>query len=560
MSVIINDFEEYEGKYKRVINGIEFDEEAIKGSGVSVYGTTLEQPLMFNDSFKSIGNILYINKTYYETNKEEMDELIIDTLKNTTKYSIKLGSEELINDNFLEAISQNKNIKHIQLTSTKELSKREIDILLLDHVKEITCSVDFGDDFDFLYEYIPTLNIINYPRICDLDIGNFANFDVVLKIDEPLTSEQLVQLQKLFEKYPQESVSIDFANKEQIKEIISIVKSKEIFIKDRKEYTKDDYALFDGLSNDIFIKIGRDADVKPIYLKEREIILNEIVDEVKEYELSPLERYMYIYNIVKLFKEYKKEGVEEKNTFISRHSAFTLFNEYMVCAGYAELLCELADRLNEPNLKVCNYSCTVWSESRNEEVGHRKCLVKIKDEKYGIDGIYISDPTWDHVIYNRKYLNDEGKIATDYTESWAHQDLYNHFLMTKEEVVDERTKYVYPDVTDLLFRSASIFSDEEIERLPHLLSLSQDVIQRLNPNNKMTIEEMNTEIENVSQPLISGEKIIESINTIYSKIFYGTKEQIDGLVQQTVNINNGMHNIKFDKTKNKFNTNGIKIY
>ncbi len=560
MSVIINNFEEYEGKYKRVINGIEFDEEAIKGSGVSVYGTTLKQPLMFNDSFKSIGNILYINKTYYETNKEEMDKLIIDTLKNTTKSSVRLDSSDLINDKSLDAIALNKRISTVKLAPTKELGKSQIDILLSGNIKEITCAVDFNDDFDFLYEYIPKLNISNYPKVGGVNIDNFASEDVNLRINGPLTREQLIQLQRLFEQYPQKKISIDFSSKDQIKDIISIVKSERILIKDRKEYTEEDYALFDSLSNNVFIKIGYEADVKPFYSKEREIILNEIVNEVKSHELSPLEKYMYMYNVVKMFKEYKIESDEEKNTFISRHSDFTLFNEYMVCAGYAELLCELADRLNEPNLNVCDYSCTVWDETKNEEVGHRRCLVKIKDEKYGIDGIYISDPTWDHVIYNRKYLNDEGKIVTDYTESWAHQDLYNHFLMTKEEVVDEKTKYVYPDVTDILFSSASVFSDEEIERLPHLLSLSQDVIQRLNPTKKMSIEEMNTEIENVSQPLISGEKIISSINTIYSKIFYGTKEQINDLVKQTININNEIHSIKFDETKNKFNMSESKTY
>jgi len=244
MAVIINNFEEYEGIYKRIINGIEMDEEVVKGTGIYVYGTSLEQPLGFNDEFKSIGNILYVNETYYDQHREQIDKLIEDTLKNTVKSRIRLDSASLINDRFLNAIAKNKKIKEVKLDPTKNLNKSQIDILVTSDIEKIICSVDFEDDFDFLYEHVPKLTISNYPKIGKMSIDNFASNNVYLKIDEPLSNEQLTQLQKLFEKYPQENVTIEFNDKTQIKEVISTVNSKEIVIADKKEYTEDDYALF----------------------------------------------------------------------------------------------------------------------------------------------------------------------------------------------------------------------------------------------------------------------------------------------------------------------------
>jgi len=560
MAVIINNFEEYEGIYKRIINGIEMDEEVVKGTGIYVYGTSLEQPLGFNDEFKSIGNILYVNETYYDQHREQIDKLIEDTLKNTVKSRIRLDSASLINDRFLNAIAKNKKIKEVKLDPTKNLNKSQIDILVTSDIEKIICSVDFEDDFDFLYEHVPKLTISNYPKIGKMSIDNFASNNVYLKIDEPLSNEQLTQLQKLFEKYPQENVTIEFNDKTQIKEVISTVNSKEIVIADKKEYTEDDYALFSSLPRNISIELKPGRTVQPTNSKKREIILNGIIEEVKTHELSPLEKYMYLYNVVKLFKEYKGEKENEENKSISRHSAFTLFNEYMVCAGYTELLCELVDRLNEPNLKVCEYTCTVWSEKKQEEVKHTKCLVKIKDEKYGVEGVYISDPTWDHVTYHKKYLNDEGKIETDYTVSWANRDLYNHFLLTKEEVVDAKIKYACPDETDILFMGASTFSEEEIEYLPHLVSFAQDAMQKLNPHKEMSIDELNAEISNISQPSIGVDKIIAAISSLYSKIFYGSEEQINNLVQQTIEFNNEVQRKNFDKTRDKFNITSNKTY
>ena len=42
---------------------------------------------------------------------------------------------------------------------------------------------------------------------------------------------------------------------------------------------------------------------------------------------------------------------------------------------------------------------------KTSRASHAICIAKIKDEKYGLDGIYFFDPTWD-----AKYNSEEKNI------------------------------------------------------------------------------------------------------------------------------------------------------
>ena len=61
--------------------------------------------------------------------------------------------------------------------------------------------------------------------------------------------------------------------------------------------------------------------------------------------------------------------------------------------------------------------------------GHDRVLVYIKDEKYGIDGMYFSDPTWDNELIDNSYA---------------------HCLMTEEDV-SLSSKKPRMDMDNLLF-------------------------------------------------------------------------------------------------------------
>ena len=76
----------------------------------------------------------------------------------------------------------------------------------------------------------------------------------------------------------------------------------------------------------------------------------ELIEPIKNSNLSPLEKFIAIYNVVKNFKPYKEspDQLEE-----SRYLRYILNNEYMVCVGYAKLLKILCEKVG---IKVINLS------------------------------------------------------------------------------------------------------------------------------------------------------------------------------------------------------------
>lgn len=97
--------------------------------------------------------------------------------------------------------------------------------------------------------------------------------------------------------------------------------------------------------------------------------------------LSPLEKFIYAYMIVQ-----NRVGKEcEFNAKLSRDPIAILNNDYCVCVGYASLLNELCSRIG--------IQCT--DKSVGVPGWHAINCSIIKDDKYGVNGLYYSDPTRD---------------------------------------------------------------------------------------------------------------------------------------------------------------------
>lgn len=136
--------------------------------------------------------------------------------------------------------------------------------------------------------------------------------------------------------------------------------------------------------------IDEDMEISK-YIEYERILLSMITPAQ---ELTPLERYLYAYNIVKNYKKYNKsESWGESRTLYN-----VLDGKYMVCAGYVRLLEDLLEKLN---IESCCFSVTV-NGLVDENPNHDILQVNIKDSKYGIDGIYFCDPTNDQAIDENK--------------------------------------------------------------------------------------------------------------------------------------------------------------
>lgn len=179
-----------------------------------------------------------------------------------------------------------------------------------------------------------------------------------------------------------------------------------IIINDRELLNKS--AIFDNLKNiNLIIDIDMEEYTKEEFLDTEEKI-NNLINPIKEANLSPYEKYLAVYNIVKNFKPYKEN---EDNLNDSRNIKSILNNEYIVCVGYAKLLKLLLDRVGIPSITTDALVDTSFDLGFTQECiptslfGHERNIIKIDDDKYNIHGIYSSDPTWDNSKNYDLYIN-----------------------------------------------------------------------------------------------------------------------------------------------------------
>jgi len=121
--------------------------------------------------------------------------------------------------------------------------------------------------------------------------------------------------------------------------------------------------------------------------------------------LSPFEKYLYAYRLVTSFTYnggYAESGVDYAQDLIR-----SLTGPFKVCASFTKIL--------EALCKEIGISCEdqYVAYDSNEE-NHASCCVYIKDEKYNLEGLYYSEPTWDSI--NEKGINTLNYILLRYDE------------------------------------------------------------------------------------------------------------------------------------------------
>lgn len=197
------------------------------------------------------------------------------------------------------------------------------------------------------------------------------------------------------------------------------------FVDNRKLFT--DSNLLDNDYDNMNVIINNEEDDYTISeYKENDRRLDDLIKNIKLETLSPLERFAYVYNIVKKYRQYKEEPVNS-DVRLSRNIKYLLDSDYLVCKGYAKLLTVL---LNKVGLSSTDYVLNIYEkkdentnlnnkmisfedsdinaeneldEKEFKRTPHQRNLVKIDDDKYDVHGIYISDPTLDNTIKASQY-------------------------------------------------------------------------------------------------------------------------------------------------------------
>ena len=178
---------------------------------------------------------------------------------------------------------------------------------------------------------------------------------------------------------------------------------------------------------------------------ENDLYLSYLVNDIKNSNLTPYEKYMQVYNLVKNFKPYR-DNPDDLDA--PRSLKYIVDNKYIVCAGFANLLIALLEKVG---INAYYYSVEIKETGQEKDYSrHARVIVNLTDKKYGIDGYYIADPTWDNSLKN---------------------NFLTHSTITFEESTQENE--TFKDNLELeLFNINSIY--EYIERVKKILSKDED--------------------------------------------------------------------------------------
>lgn len=257
----------------------------------------------------------------------------------------------------------------------------------------ISINTDLSDSFQYL--------ISDYH-----DLDEFIDSEIKLNmlfVDNSLDNISLLKtIKEQKEKYLMnaEYVEINF----DIDSVICYIKNNPI-LRTKKIIISEYLGLSSEILNKIYVELNGNVDNLYFNLfKNTKLItfdecvntfkkMDEMVERINRYDFSPIEKIMYIYDLVR-DRIYSTEN-DNSDMSKSRDLSSVLLNENIVCLGYARIFSSLLQRVGINSREVL-----LLNEAENS--GHARNEVYIKDDKYNIDGIYYFDPTWD----SRRNEND----------------------------------------------------------------------------------------------------------------------------------------------------------
>ena len=490
-----------------------------------------------------INNTIYINKNYFDKNKFFIYMKLKDLIQNYQFEEITLSSSLLITEDILIEISKNKHIKKINLGSNND--------------KYIITNYDF----QILNNNLNIEKIYTYEieeQLCGIDderIGyasseeiflNYTYYELIkanlIFIDSYVEEKQICNI-KYIQKYC--DIIIDYKLCKNADEIVDIL------INLGYRVTLTNFELNDKYKNSKYYgKVFIETDIETIDLIDYirvDNILETSLNDVKNALLSPLEKYICAYNMTKKFKEYKKlpEQIEKENPLMSRSPYKNFFNEYFVCTGYMYMLKMLCTKLG---FSVKEVSCNNIYDS---EKSHSIMAVAINDSKYGLNGIFYSDPTWDNDLHNdlynfvlmspceRKIMQYEYSTPYKLLESNSEVEFANEFLTNPNSIID-------------LIELLKSLDEKFIIYLKNKYQLGEEInIEEINENREVIYEIYNYIKDNNKE--IDINTLIMAISEVKKFSYYRlTEEKLNKEMEETILFNSMRHDNLLPNVKNKF--------
>ena len=385
------------------------------------------------------GSRLKINEDYFLEHPQEIHNLITVICSNTKNQSLKILNKELIPKSIIETAINNNNIDELCLVParrySRELPKKQQYILTEEAYKKIKSSShpisiftsnvveELKDNFDPIIRFNREKNLIGdytYDELQQEQVGILCG----ILLNDSISDEELQYLKYI---NPNRPIVIDSENNEFIEKVLKVIQDLQlnqkiyIYVKDKEKFNQSNMVK-NSIYENLNIFIHHEIQTIPLGLyRKTEQTMYTFLSPIKGKNYSPFEKFIYVYNMTKKFKKYKEVDKDNIDKLESRDLHEILFNDYMVCVGYANMF---IDFLHKLGIQATEQSISVAINNEGEKLktaGHARVISYIVDPKYNIDGYYISDPTWDNNI---------------------EFDFYNHLVLTSKEVNSEDRKHM----------------------------------------------------------------------------------------------------------------------
>lgn len=320
------------------------------------------------------------------------------------------------------------------------------------------------------------------------------------------------------------------------------------------------------------------------YLKEENKI-EEMIAPVRRANLSPLENFLAVYDIVKNYKPYR-DNVRLPKDAVILNRILSDNNEFIVCEGFARLLSELLTRVGIPSkcvnvyVDISNDRNFKGDRSKLRNDLHTRNLVKIDDDKYNIHGFYLSDSTWDNNPQYNLYLNslmtfdrkkearrlerlEDIDLLMDFHDVDEFIEKIKYFIkmrISKEKIDAKMEDYLrcnayknlYLKIIDILSSTDSIECQKLYDKYNDLLNI--DV-------SKITSNKLETVLGNLlidyakyMMPLVNNEisnkafisALIEVQKNVYYKSDLEIKEWLEDMIDANKKFNQGTFPYVYD--------------
>lgn len=298
------------------------------------------------------------------TNINELKVPDIEKDIGTTRFKFKIIPN--INNQFTS-----EKFSHFIIDDILRLKALDIELPLQeDYIDQHHNQISENNDLEKIIDVLVDIDALTFTIIDDGSISILQAFDIIEKIEQSIGSK--------------------------IENIYFVTGNRDI----------ENIELLKNLEQDHKLSIMYDKEIicsVEDFINMRKWI-NVLLEPIKKCSLSPLERTLYSYDLIKDFyiTNYKYMKEKKISRFIHRIFKSNELNCQAYSALYAQILRELKIQASDYFL----YSPLVEEVFLTKD-NHSRTMIHLIDEKYGIDGLFNTDIVWDAIKKLKKNYHYE---------------------------------------------------------------------------------------------------------------------------------------------------------